>query len=78
MITETPAPTDTPIPTATFTPSPTFTPTLNFYIEVTTPAGEAARIERTVTIADYTQIVLLFAILISLWVMFIVQRFRRD
>ena len=66
--------TDTPTPTATPTETPTATPTPNFYIEVTTPAGEPARIERAVSGGDLVIIVLLFALLISIWGMYLSDR----
>jgi hypothetical protein len=70
--------TDTPVPTETPTPTPTYTPTPNFFIEMVTPGGEAARLERTVTVADYAVILLLLAILISLWSMYVMNLLRGD
>lgn len=75
---ETATPTETSTPTATYTPSATPTATPNYYIEVTTPAGEPARIARQVSVADTVMLVLLFGILISLWLMYLVRRLRRE
>lgn len=69
--------TETPTLTITLTPSSTPTATPNFYVEVTTPAGEPARIVREASSADLWLIVLLVAILFSIWGMYIVERLRR-
>lgn len=66
--TPTPTPTETPTPTATFTPTP------SFYIEVTLEPGIHARIARETSVADYGVILVLVAILISMWVMFLAYR----
>jgi hypothetical protein len=70
--------TETPTPTETLTPTPTATATPNFYIEVVTPAGEAARIERTITAGDWVIIVLLTLILASHWAIHIVEKIGGD
>lgn len=74
METETPTPTSTP--TDTPTPTATFTPTPNYYVELTTPAGEPARIAREVSIADVVTIFLLFALLVSIWGMYFSNRLK--
>lgn len=66
---ETATPTPTETPTLTPTPTETFTPTPDYFIEMVTPAGEPARISREISIADYWIIMLLIAILISMWIM---------
>jgi hypothetical protein len=73
----TPTLTATPTPTITLTPTATYTPTPQFFIEVTTPAGEAARIERAATGGDIVIILLLFALLASLWAMYLFDRFGK-
>jgi hypothetical protein len=70
--------TDTPEPTATFTPSPTPEPTPNYYVELTTPAGEPARIARELSVADYVIVLILLAILVSMWAQFILRRLKGD
>lgn len=73
METETP----TPTPTITLTPSETPTATPNVYVEMTVePSGEYARVGREMSIADYWIILLLVAILVSLWSMYMIERFR--
>lgn len=75
--TETPTPTSTDTPTVTPTPTSTFTPTPNVYIEVTLEAGYyPARIAREATAGDLVNSTLLFAILVSLWVMFFIWRWK--
>jgi hypothetical protein len=75
--TETPTPTETLEPTLTLTPTNTPTPTPNFYWEMTAePSGLPARVAREMSPADYTQILLLVAILVSLWIFYIVGRWR--
>ncbi len=68
----TPTPTETP----TLTPTATATATPQYFVEVTTEAGEPARIMREVYPADLLIIVLLFAILVSMWLMYITIRWR--
>lgn len=68
--------TETPTPTVTATPTVTPTATPEIWIEVTTEAGYAARIGREVTIGDYSITFLLILILVSIWVMFIVNRLK--
>lgn len=70
----TPEVTVEPTPTITLTPTATFTPTPDVWIEVTTEAGAAARVGREVTVGDYMTNVLLFTILVSLWLMFVLVR----
>lgn len=75
--TETPTPTPTWTPTLTLTPTNTPTPTPNIYFEMTAePSGLPARVAREMSPSDYTQILLLFAILVSLWIFFIVHRLK--
>jgi hypothetical protein len=76
MDTETPTPTPTETPTITPTATETPTPTLEIYIEVTTEAGLGARIAREVSVGDIWISVLLFAIFVSLWVMYLLTRLR--
>jgi len=71
-----PTETPTPTPTETLTPSPTFTPTLDFFIEVELSDGQGARIERTVTAGDYTIVILLFVLLVSVWGMWLLNFLR--
>jgi len=59
--------TETPTPSVTPTPSETPTPTLEFYSEMVLSEGSGARFERTVTAGDYTVVVLLAAILFTMW-----------
>lgn len=69
--TETVEPTITPTPTAT----PTATP--NYYVEVTVePSGAPARVGREMSVADYWIILLLFAILFSMWLMYVAYRLK--
>lgn len=75
--TETPTPTLTLTPTQTSTPTATFTPTLDYYVEMTTEAGEPARLLREVTVADTTSITLQAAILLSIWVMWLAQQLKK-
>lgn len=63
----TPTPTDTPTPT----PTPTPTATANYYLEMLTPAGEGARVDRTLRLDEFTIILLLFAVLVSIWLMYL-------
>jgi hypothetical protein len=70
--TPTATPTETPTPTATFTPTP------DYYIELVTPGGEPARVSREMSIADYWIVMLLIAILISMWVIHFSNRFKQD
>lgn len=66
--------TDTPTPTPTATPTPA--PTPNYYVELTTPYGQGARIVREVTVSEFTIILLLLALLISIWVMYLSRRLK--
>lgn len=68
--------TETPTPTATPTETPTPTPTLNYYVELETPGGEAARVSREINVADLTMILLLLAILVSVWLMYFSIRLK--
>lgn len=68
--------TETPTPTLTPEPTPTPTATLNFYVEMETPGGEAARLERTITAGDSAVVVMLALILASLWAMYVASLFR--
>lgn len=68
--------TETPEPT--LTPTATFTPTPNYYLEMLTPGGEAARIERTVTAGDWMIVVLLTLILASIWAKYVIERIGGD
>lgn len=70
MVTEEPTSTATPIPT----PTPTATP--DFYILVQTPAGADARISREASVVDLWVLLLLFAILVSMWLMYILNRLK--
>lgn len=58
-------------PTPTFTPTPTVTPTPSatpeYYVLMWTPAGEGARIVLEMNMGDYWIILLLTAIVLSLW-----------
>ncbi len=69
-----PETTETPTPTLTLTPSATPTATPDYYVEVTTEAGYPGRVSRDVSVADLWIIVLLIAVLVSMWLMFIVLR----
>lgn len=75
-VTETPTLEPTAEPTATLTLTPTVTPTAtpNYYVEMTTPGGEPARLVREITIGDYWIILLLFAVLVSMWSMWLIGR----
>jgi hypothetical protein len=77
METETLTPTPTYTPTDTPTPTPTFTPTPNFYVEMVTAEGNPARLVREASVADMAIILLLVALLVSIWVMYIQNRLRR-
>jgi hypothetical protein len=70
--------TETPIPSLTPTPSETPTPTatLAYYAETTLSEGQGARFERTVTAGDFTIVVLLAALLFTLWGMMLYQWLR--
>jgi len=75
--TETPTPTPTLTPTITPTPTLTPTPTPQYFYEATTEADSLpVRFERTVTMGDYAVILLLVAVLLSMWVMFLLIRLR--
>lgn len=70
-----PTETPTPPPTETLTPTATYTPTPNYYWEGTAePSGVPVRVVREISASDYTIALLLFAILVSLWVMWLVTR----
>lgn len=72
-----PETTETPVPTETATPTATYTPTPNYYVELTAePSGVPVRIAREVSVADYWIILLLFAILVSLWLMYFANRMK--
>jgi len=64
METETPTPTITPTPTAT----------LNYYVELTTPGGEDARMVREAYVDELMTVALLIALIISIWLMYVVNR----
>lgn len=71
-------PTETLEPTITPTPTETFTPTPNVWVEMTAePSGLSARIGREATIVDYSILLVLIAILVSIWAMYFAQRLRR-
>jgi len=74
--TETATPTGTPLPssTPTITPTPTPTPTPDYWVELITPGGEPARLVRETRPAQLMTNYLLFGLLISLWLMYIVDR----
>jgi hypothetical protein len=76
METETPIPSLTPTPSETPTPTATLTPTLAYYAETTLSEGQGARFERTVTAGDFTIVVLLAALLFTLWGMMLYQWLR--
>jgi hypothetical protein len=76
--TETPTPTATPTPTLTLTPTVTPTPTPNIYWEGTAePDGLPVRVAREMSPGEYSSVLLQWAILISIWIFFIVWRFGR-
>ena len=52
------------------------TPTLDYYVEMTTPGGAPAHVEVGTSVADYWIILLLFAILFSIWLMYILNRLK--
>ena len=58
-------------------PTPEVSPIL-YYVEMTTPDGSAARFDREMSVADYWIILLLIAILISIWVQYIPARLKGD
>jgi hypothetical protein len=72
--------TDTPTPTPTETPSGTpeatseATPTVDYSIIVTADDGLPARVVREASTADIYIVLLLIAILASMWLMWIVNR----
>jgi hypothetical protein len=49
---------------------------LDFFIEVELSDGQGARIERTVTAGDYTIVILLFVLLVSVWGMWLLNFLR--
>jgi len=51
-------------------------PTVDYWIEVTTPAGEPARIAREASIVDLMVVVLLLSIVLSMWAMYSMERLR--
>lgn len=78
METETPTPTATLEPTITPTPTETATPTPDYWVEMTAePSGAPARIGREATIVDYSVLLVLVAILVSMWAMYFADRLRR-
>jgi len=77
METETPTPTTTPTPDPTETATATFTATNDYYIESTLEvSGESARVAREMSMGDYWVIMVLTAILASMWLMYIANRIR--
>lgn len=70
------APSSTPTPTVAATCPPTATP--GYYLEMETPGGAPARVERTVTIGGFVQILLIAAILFSIWLMFFSDVLKGD
>ncbi len=69
--------TPTPVPSETPTPTATYTPTANYYVEMTAePSGVPVRVAREVSVADYWMILLLTAILLSMWLMYGANRLR--
>lgn len=68
--------TATPTPTETLTPTPTYTPTLVYYTETALSEGNGARFAREVTAGDFTIVILLAAILFTLWGMMLYQWLR--
>jgi hypothetical protein len=76
METETPLPSLTPTPSETPTPTATFTPTLVYVVETTFSEGQGARFERVVTAGDFTIVILLAALLFTLWGMMLYQWLR--
>jgi len=70
------AQTDTPTPTPTETS--TATPTPNFYIQFTTPSGEAARVERTITAGDIAIFTALVLLVLSGWSWYVSWRLGGD
>lgn len=68
----------TPEPTPEVTATMTPVPTLNYYVEMTTPDGEPARMVREVSTGDYLVILLLFALLVSIWLMWFLDRLKGD
>lgn len=80
-------PSETPTPTITPTPSNTPTPTPDLYLVWTLPAptpegteeaapGQAVAVVYTVTAGETMNAVLLFAIFVSLWVIFLIWLWR--
>lgn len=65
-------------PEVTEVPSPEPTPTLNYYVELVTPAGEPARIERSISAGDLAIIFLLAVLLVSVWGMYVSHRLGGD
>jgi len=71
----------TPTPTTTATAptvTPTATPTPNYYVELVTPGGEPARLVRETRPAQLMTNILLFALLVSSWLMYIVNRLGKQ
>ncbi len=53
--------------TPEITPEATLAATPDFYIELVTPSGEPARIERLMTAGDLAIVFLLIVLLVSVW-----------
>ncbi|MCK6581291.1 MAG: hypothetical protein L6Q98_24640 [Anaerolineae bacterium] len=69
--------TATPTPTATFTPSSTPTATPDFYTVSPLEDGSGAALSHTVSLGEYAAILLLLALLVSIWMMYLEMRLRR-
>ena len=66
----------TPEVTPEITPEVTAVPTADLYIEMITPAGHEARIERTISAGEGSIVVMLALLLASLWAMWLSQQAR--
>jgi hypothetical protein len=66
--------------TPEITPEATAAATPNFYITVTTPSGEPARIERMMTAGDLAIVFLLIVLIVSVWGFYLSPRLggKRD
>lgn len=64
----------TETPTITPTPSATPTATPDYYVALTTPAGEDARMVREAYPDELMTVALLIALIVSVWLIFIVNR----
>lgn len=67
---------ETETPTPTITPTPTATP--DYYVTMTTPGGEPARMVREVYPDELMTVALLVALLISIWLQYIINRLKGD